>query len=114
MLATSSVSRIVLSPHLDDAALSLGGSIARWAAAGERILIVTVAAGAPPPWVALGSVAECVHQAWGVVSADVLGRRRREGEAAMGMIAAAADRVGRLDAVYRLPQRYGGDDAMPG
>ncbi len=38
---------IVLSPHLDDAALSCGGFIARMTAAGERVLVVNVCSGIP-------------------------------------------------------------------
>lgn len=110
----SLAARIVLSPHLDDAALSLGGSIARWTAAGERILIVTVAAGSPSPGVALSSFAESLHRAWGVGSADVVALRRREDEAAVGILGAEAQWLERLDAVYRLPQRYDGDDALVG
>jgi LmbE family N-acetylglucosaminyl deacetylase len=114
MLATSSASRIVLSPHLDDAALSLGGSIARWTAAGERILVVTVAAGSPSPGAGLSSFAESLHRAWGVGSADVVALRRREDEAAMAILGAEAERLERLDAVYRLPERYDGEAALLG
>ena len=38
---------VYLSPHFDDAALSLGGTLARQVAAGERVLVVTVCS-APP------------------------------------------------------------------
>jgi LmbE family N-acetylglucosaminyl deacetylase len=37
----------VVSPHLDDAVLSLGASIARWACSGVRVDVVTVLAGDP-------------------------------------------------------------------
>jgi LmbE family N-acetylglucosaminyl deacetylase len=113
MLATAA-SRIVLSPHLDDAALSLGGSIARFAAAGERILVVTVAAGSPSPDAPLSSFAASLHEAWGVGSADVVALRRREDEAAMAILGAEARRLDRLDAVYRLPQRYDAEAALLG
>jgi LmbE family N-acetylglucosaminyl deacetylase len=113
MLATSP-SRVVLSPHLDDAALSLGGSIARFTAAGERVLVITVAAGSPSPGSALGSFAESLHQAWGVGSVDVVALRRREDEAAMAILGAEALRLERLDAVYRLPQRYDTEAALLG
>jgi LmbE family N-acetylglucosaminyl deacetylase len=36
------VTILVISPHLDDAVLSVGGSIARWIAAGERVVIATL------------------------------------------------------------------------
>jgi LmbE family N-acetylglucosaminyl deacetylase len=38
---------VVVSPHLDDAVLSLGGSIARWTAAGRRVVIATVYTAGP-------------------------------------------------------------------
>jgi LmbE family N-acetylglucosaminyl deacetylase len=37
----------VLSPHLDDAVLSLGASIATWTRAGSQVLLVTALAGRP-------------------------------------------------------------------
>lgn len=114
MLAPPAASRVVLSPHLDDAALSLGGTIARWTAARERILVVTVAAGSPPPGASLSSFAASLHRAWGIGSADVVALRRREDEAAMAILGADAERLERLDAVYRLPQRYDGDAALLG
>lgn len=114
MLAAVSASRIVLSPHLDDAALSLGGSIARWTSAGERILVVTVAAASPSPLALLSPFAESLHRAWGVGSADVVALRRREDEAAMAILGAEAARLSRLDAVYRLPQRYDEEAALLG
>jgi LmbE family N-acetylglucosaminyl deacetylase len=39
---------LVISPHLDDAVLSLGGSIAAWVRAGERVVVATVYTAGPP------------------------------------------------------------------
>jgi len=39
---------LVISPHLDDAVLSLGGTIAALTAAGERVVIATVYTAGPP------------------------------------------------------------------
>ena len=39
---------LVVSPHLDDAILSIGGSIAAWTAAGERVVIASVYTTGPP------------------------------------------------------------------
>lgn len=108
------VTRVVLSPHLDDAALSLGGAIARWTAAGERILVVTIAAGSPPPGAISSPFAASLHRAWGVGAADAVALRRREDEAAMAILGAEARRLEQLDAVYRLPQRYDGEAALLG
>ena len=39
---------LVISPHLDDAVLSVGGSIAAWSSAGERVIVATVFTDGPP------------------------------------------------------------------
>ena len=39
---------LVISPHLDDAVLSLGGSIAAWVGSGERVVVATVYTAGPP------------------------------------------------------------------
>ena len=39
---------LVISPHLDDAVLSIGGSIAAWVAAGERVVVATMYTAGPP------------------------------------------------------------------
>ena len=38
---------VVLAPHFDDAALSLGATVRRWSADGLRVVIVTMCGGAP-------------------------------------------------------------------
>ena len=38
----------MISPHLDDAVLSAGGSIAAWTRAGERVVIATINTNGPP------------------------------------------------------------------
>jgi LmbE family N-acetylglucosaminyl deacetylase len=40
--------QLVVSPHLDDAVLSIGGSIAAWVAAGDRVVIASVYTTGPP------------------------------------------------------------------
>src|SRR5664279_1647995 len=39
---------LIISPHLDDAVWSLGGSIAAWTAAGTRVVVATVYTAGPP------------------------------------------------------------------
>jgi LmbE family N-acetylglucosaminyl deacetylase len=114
MLDHAGIARVVLSPHLDDAALSIGGAIARLTAAGERILVVTIAAGSPPPDAVLSPFAAWLHRAWGVSSTDAVALRRREDEAAMTILGAEAQRLDQLDAVYRLPHRYDSEAALLG
>ena len=41
------VDHLYLSPHFDDAALSCGGQIATWTAAGQSVLVVTITGGDP-------------------------------------------------------------------
>src|SRR6185295_15615325 len=62
---------IYLSPHLDDAALSCGGAIARHANAGARVLVVTICTAAPPSDGPFSDFANEVHQGWGLAPAEV-------------------------------------------
>ena len=114
MLDSAAVTHVVLSPHLDDAALSIGGLIAGFTAAGEAILVVTVAAGSPLPHMILSPFAAALHRAWGLSSTEAVARRRREDEAAMATLGAEARRLDQLDAVVRPPDRYGTEAALTG
>ncbi len=111
---SASFTRVVLSPHLDDAALSIGGTIARFTAAGESILVVTIAAGSPPPGAISSPFAASLHRAWGLGATDAVAPRRREDEAAMAILGAEALRLDRLDAVYRCSDRYDSEAALLG
>lgn len=74
---------ICLSPHLDDAVLSCGGWIHDRIAAGETVLVVTVAAGDEPPGVS-SPILRSLHRAWrlhrpeGAAGERVVARRRAE------------------------------------
>lgn len=48
MISEMPSTTLVVSPHLDDAVLSLGGTIAGWSAAGERVVIASVYTAGPP------------------------------------------------------------------
>ena len=114
MLDRSAVTQVVLSPHLDDAALSVGGLIAGATAAGESILVVTIAAGSPPPHAIPSPLAASFHRAWGLPSTGAVASRCREDDAAMAILGAEAMRLEQLDAVYRLPDRYDTEAALFG
>jgi LmbE family N-acetylglucosaminyl deacetylase len=114
MIDLAAVTRVVLSPHLDDAALSIGGSIARFTAAGEAVLVITIAAGAPPPGAIPSPFAASLHRAWGLRAGDAVAHRRREDEAAMAILGAEALRLDQLDAVDRCPDRYDTEAALLG
>lgn len=111
---------VVLSPHLDDAALSLGGTIHRHTAAGRRVLVVTLFTSdgsegdgsqsdgggtedLPP-------LARELHQRWGL-DIDAMAVRRGEDEEACGVLGADHRHWGLADAVYR--RGPGGEPLYP-
>lgn len=90
---------VYLSPHLDDAVLSCGGAIHHHAAAGEKVLAITIFAGEfegadPPPF------ALVQHGYWGNPPRP-MALRRAEDMAALTLLGAAALHLDYLDAVYR-------------
>jgi LmbE family N-acetylglucosaminyl deacetylase len=105
---------IYISPHIDDAALSCGGAIARHVAAGQRVLVVTVCAGEPSASAALSDYANWLHGRWGGTDADAMDLRRREDVTAMEALGADYVWLPFLDAVYRMPERYDSRDAIFG
>jgi LmbE family N-acetylglucosaminyl deacetylase len=105
---------IYLSPHLDDAALSCGGAIARHANAGARVLVVTICTAAPPPDALFSDFATAVHQPWGLAPAEVISARLREDDLALARLDADTYRAGLLDAIYRRPDAYNSRDALFG
>jgi LmbE family N-acetylglucosaminyl deacetylase len=114
MVDIAPFNHLVLSPHLDDAALSIGGTIARFTSAGEPTLVLTITAGSPPPGAIPSAFAASLHRAWGLGAAEVVALRRREDEAAMTLLGASALRLDLLDAIYRLPGSYDSEAALTG
>lgn len=103
---------IYLSPHLDDAALSCGGVIARHSAMGVRVLVVTVCTAlAQAPF---SPFVEELHSRWGLDAASAVSARLREDDLAMERLGADYYQVGMLDAIYRLPQVYTSNEALFG
>ena len=105
---------VYLSPHLDDAALSCGGAIARHANAGARALVVTLCTAAPPPDGPFSDFARQVHQGWGLAPAEVIRARLHEDDLALDRLDADTYRAGLLDAIYRRPDAYDSRDALFG
>ena len=105
---------IYISPHIDDAALSCGGAIARHVAAGQGVLVVTVCAAAPAADAALSDYASWLHGRWGGTDAEAMALRQREDVAAMEALGADYLWLPFLDAIYRMPQSYGSRDAIFG
>ncbi len=97
---------VCLSPHFDDAALSLGGLLHRRAATGLGVLVVTVCA-APPPG-ALSAFAAAHHRRWGAgvggersAAAAMTATRRTEDEAALAALGVDGRWLEIPDAIYR-------------
>jgi LmbE family N-acetylglucosaminyl deacetylase len=90
---------IYLSPHLDDAALSCGGQIYERTRQGERVLIVTVAAGDVPA-APLSELARLHHERWQLV-ADTVQRRREEDILACQILGADYRHWSLPDCIYR-------------
>jgi LmbE family N-acetylglucosaminyl deacetylase len=101
------LAHVYLSPHLDDAVLSCGGLMHRQARTGERVVVVTVCAGDPPPG-ALSEFAQELHARWaeGVapppLPAQMTAVRRAEDLAALDRLGAEAIHFTVPDAIYRL------------
>ena len=87
---------VFLSPHLDDAALSCGGSIYRLVQAGQAVQAITIFAGDPPPG-PLTPFAHSLHERWQAAPVD---RRAEDGEA-LRRLGAQAIHWPYADAVYR-------------
>lgn len=88
---------LVISPHLDDAILSIGASLARWNAAGRRVVIATMYTSGPP----LAEVARAMRK-----FADYATRKREEA-AACAVVGAAPMYLGQTERAFRLPRLTG-------
>lgn len=91
---------VVLSPHMDDAAFSLGAAIHRAARAGARVEVLTVLAGDPTSAAPAGS--------WDARSGfrtagEAATARRAEDEGACAVLGAVARRLAFPDAQYGRP-----------
>lgn len=91
---------LAVSPHLDDAALSVGATLAELAAHGVEVHVVTLFAGAPTE--PLSAVARTFHHHCGLPQgAAAVAVRIEEDRAAMDELGARAQHRGFLDAIYR-------------
>ncbi len=89
-----------VSPHLDDAALSVGATLADHAAAGSDVIVCTLFAGAPRE--PLSPVARGFHTQCGLAhDASAVAVRIAEDQAAMDELGVRARHCSFLDAVYR-------------
>lgn len=111
------MSRVVaVGPHLDDAVFSAGGTLARLAAAGHDVTVVTVFTGsvAAPTGFALA----CQTDKGLAPEVDYMALRRDEDAAALGRLGVRGAHLGLLEAPHRgydspaalFAGRHGGDD----
>jgi LmbE family N-acetylglucosaminyl deacetylase len=112
--AQGAYGHIVLSPHLDDAALSLGGTIARLVAAGEAVLVVNICSGSPPLGGPFSSFAALQHARWKLPADEAVALRRAEDAAALAILGADSLHLDLLDAIYRMPEAYVDDATLFG
>ena len=91
---------IVVSPHLDDAALSCGGGITRLTRAGASVAVVTIFTADQPLGEPLSPLARRSHASWGVGD-QPFAIRRAEDRSAIQLLGAEAAHLGLLDAIYR-------------
>ncbi len=105
---------IYLSPHLDDAALSCGGSIARFVGSGQRVLVVNICTGSPPPEGPFSPFAQQMHRQWALPPGEAVRRRIQEDVEALETLGADSYLLDQLDAIYRMPTAYVGDATLFG
>jgi LmbE family N-acetylglucosaminyl deacetylase len=90
---------IILSPHLDDAALSCGGQISLQVADGQSVLVVTLMAGDPPA-VDVSPFAQSLHDRW-EFQTEAVARRREEDRTACQILRADCLHWALPDCIYR-------------
>jgi LmbE family N-acetylglucosaminyl deacetylase len=91
---------IFVSPHLDDAALSCGGGIARLTRTGTSVKVVSVFTADQPPGGPLSPLARRSLASWGAGD-QPFALRRAENRTALQLLGAEAEDLGLLDAIYR-------------
>jgi len=96
---------IYLSPHLDDAALSMGGLIWEQVQAGDSVLVWTICAGDPPPG-AFSDFAESLHERWGV-GREAIDIRRSEDQESCLRLGAEPHHFSLPDCIYRRSPKTG-------
>ena len=92
-------STFVLSPHYDDAALSCGGLLARWAEAGRAAVVLTLFAG-KPNYATLSPFARRIH-ARPLAREDLIEQRQAEEARALALLGTRSVFGPWLDCIYR-------------
>ncbi len=107
------VAHVFLSPHLDDAAWSCGGLIAKLRASRADVTVHTLCAGVPEAGASLPSFFGSVATGPGD-AAELQHRRRAEDERAMGLLSVHHVWHDALDAVFRCPSQYASPRGLTG
>lgn len=92
---------LVLSPHPDDAPLSLGGLIYQLSASGESVRILTTMSGDPRPPIVDTPLVRELHARW-ELGAKASAARRLEDEAAAQVLGARITFLETPDCIYRV------------
>ncbi|MET3900498.1 LmbE family N-acetylglucosaminyl deacetylase [Devosia sp. UYZn731] len=91
---------LVVSPHLDDGVLSVGGLIEKAAANGADVIVATAFTADTPPGMAISPLAIELHELWNLGS-NPFEHRRNEDIAAVGALGGRTLHGPLLDALYR-------------
>jgi LmbE family N-acetylglucosaminyl deacetylase len=102
---TAPARHILLSPHYDDIALSIGGTTRLLALAGTDAQIALINGSEPDPNAPLTAFAEELHTAWGFGPREVVSSRRAEEAAAAATLGVRDVYLPFHDAIYR-GERY--------
>lgn len=97
---------LFLSPHLDDAVLSCGGTIHQLVAQGESVTVLTTMTGDPPYDLPETPITADLHQRW--QAGDQPGKaRRQEDREALATLGAKYIHIPIQDCVYRVIRKEG-------
>lgn len=97
---TDTKSHLFISPHLDDAVLSCGGTIHQLVQRGDSVSVLTVMAGDPPDPLPDTPIVRDLHQRWQAGFSPVVARRQ-EDIAALTRLGASYRHLDIADCVYR-------------
>lgn len=101
---------LILSPHLDDAILSLGGSMAAWSDAGAVVTALTVFTADAPEKGPDSEIVNAMHKLWNL-GENPYATRRREDIAAIEVVSSSYVHGNLDDCIYR--QAEGGSSLYP-
>jgi LmbE family N-acetylglucosaminyl deacetylase len=90
---------LFLSPHLDDAILSCGGTIRRLVREGRRVVLMTFFSGTPTG--PMSALAEEFHEACGLTGRGAIASRREEDINACAVLGAEPVHLSHLECIYR-------------